>query len=158
MKDTVSNSKLALRSRFTEKHERPVNLSDWINGSEREFFYIICKDIRRTVLRKRHYLCVFKPSSRDGLDEREYVTGCRFREDHDQPDTHMLFSLIKPRKPKLCLDEEETSGDDDQSDLTPTEGPTDEISEGGDPSHPAPSETPKDKIGEEGIYRVISLL
>jgi hypothetical protein len=103
MKDTVSNSKLALRSRSTENFKRPGNLSDWANVSEREFFYIVCKDIRRTVLRKRHYLCVFKPSSKDGqdgLEEQEYVTGCKHREDHDLPDTHMLFSLVKPRKGK----------------------------------------------------------
>ena len=147
MKDTVSNSKLALRSRFTEHFEQPANLSDWINGSGREFFYIICKEVRRTVLGKRYYLCVFKPSAH-GLEEREYVTGCKLREDRDNPDTHMLFSLVKPRKPKPHADEDETSGDDDQSDLTPTEGPKDKISEEGDRT---PSERPKDKITEEGI-------
>lgn len=152
MKDTVSNSKLALRSRSTD--EQPVNLSHWVGGSEIEskFFYIICKDIRRTIRWKRHYLCVFKPSSKDGLEEQEYVTGCKLREDHDLPDTHMLFSLVKPRTGKPCPDEEEEeveiSGDDYQSDLTPIQGTQNlKIS---DQSDLTPSEMPKDKISEEG--------
>ena len=130
MSDTVSNSKLALRSRFSERFDHPANLSEWINinGSEREYFYIICKDVRRTALRKRYYLSVFKPGRSGGnLEEQEYVTGCQHREDHDQPDTHMLFSLIKPHKPKF-LEEVEASGDDNQSHLIPTK---DKISEEG---------------------------
>ena len=153
MKDTISNSKLALRSRrLTDK--QPANLSHWVDGSG-EFFYIICKDIRRTILRKQHYLCVFKPSSKDGLEDQEYVTGCKLRETHDLPDTHiMLFSLVKPRKGKPCPDrdegegEGEASGDEYQSDLTPTKGPQNvKIS---DRSGLTPSEMPDDKISEKG--------
>ena len=173
MKNTVSNSKLALRS----ADKQPANLSHWVDGSGK-FFYIICKDIQRTIHRKRHYLCVFKPSSKDGLEDQEYVTGCKLREAHDLPDTHMLFSLVKPRKGKPCPDEDEgegegegeregeregegegeggegegegegeASGDEHQSDLTPTEGPQNLIS---DRSGPTPSEMPNDKISEEG--------
>ena len=154
MKDTVSNSKLALRSRRSTD-EQPANLSHWVGGSG-EFFYIICKDIRRTIRWKQHYLCVFKPSSKNGLEDQEYVTGCKLREDHDLPDTHMLFSLVKPRKGKPCPDEDEgegeASGDEYQSDLTPTEGPQNlKIS---DQSGLTPSEMPKDKISEEGTTRL----
>ena len=150
MKDTASNSKLALRSpRLTDK--QPANLSQWVDGSG-EFFYIICKDIQRTIRWKQHYLCVFKPSSKDGLEDQEYVTGCKLRED---PNTHnMLFSLVKPRKGKPCPDEDEgegegeASGDEYQSDLTPTKGPqTVKIS---DRSGLTPSEMPDDKISEKG--------
>ena len=160
MRDTVSKSKLALRSTSTERFERPENLSDWISGVGREFFYIICKEVRKTVGGKRYYLCVFKPSA-DGLEEQEYVTGCKLREDRDNPDTHMLFSLIKPRKPK-------PHPDDNEFVLTPTEGPKDKIVEEGQQlgltlnkipkdkiskvGDQIPSERPEDKITEEGSY------
>ena len=165
MKDTVSKSKLALRSRFTEKYEQPANLLDWISGSGKEFFYIVCKEVRRNVSGKRYYLCVFKPSTH-GLEEQEYITGCKLREDRDNPETHMLFSLIKPRKPKSHPDEDEASEDDNQSDLTPTEGPNDKTAEGGhrlgltpnkiskNEGDRTPSERPKDKITEEGTMVV----
>ena len=157
MKNTVSNSKLALRS----ADKQPANLSHWVDGSGK-FFYIICKDIRRTILRKRHYLCVFKPSSKDGLKDQEYVTGCKLREDHDQPDTHiMLFSLVKPRKGKPCPDrdegEGEASGDEHQSDLTPTEEPQN-VKINNRSGLPTPSEMPKDKISEKGTITLSYIL
>ena len=83
------------------------------------------------------------------MEEQEYVTGCQLREDHDQPDTHMLFSLIEPRKPKF-LEEVEASGDDDQSHLTPTKGLQEKVTVEGGRSDMTPNETPKDKISEEG--------
>ena len=127
MKDTVSNSKLALRSRRTEHFERPAKLSNWVSGTGREFFYILCTEAPRTALRRRRYLCVFKPSA-DGLEETDYITGCKPRNHHDRPDTHMLFSLIKPRKPTPHQNENEASRNDDRPDLTPSE---DKISEEG---------------------------
>ena len=160
MKDTVSNSKLALRSRRSTD-EQPVNLSHWVGGSG-EFFYIICKDIRRTIRWKQHYLCVFKPSSKDGLEDQEYVTGCKLREDHDLPNTHMLFSLVKLRKGKPCPDEDEGEGegegegealgDEYQSDLTPTEGSQNLMIS--DRSGLTPSEMPN--VSEKGtmIYTI----
>lgn len=118
MKDTVSNSKLALRSRCIEHFEHPAKLSEWVSGSEREFFYIICPE-RSTIRHKRRYLCVFK-SSADGREESaDYVTGCKPRKNRDKPDTYMLFSLIKPRKATSHL---ETLGIEDQSDLTTSKG------------------------------------
>ena len=103
MRDTVSNSDLALRSRSIDHFERPAKLSEWLTGWE--FFYIICPE-RSTWRRKRRYLCVFKPSA-ESLEEQEYVTGCKSRKNHNKPDTHMLFSLVKP----------EAMGIEDPSDL-----------------------------------------
>ena len=111
MRDTVSNSDLTLRSRFVEHFEQPAKLSEWVSGGE--YFYVICPE-RSTIRRKRRYLCVFKPSA-GGLEETEYITGCKPRKDRDKPDTHMLFSLIKPRKAKLHPEENEALGTEDQS-------------------------------------------
>jgi hypothetical protein len=135
MKDTVSNSKLALCSTSTANFEQPANFIDWISGAGGDFFYIICKDIPRTLAAvvgyKQHYLCVFKPNSKDDLEEQEHVTGCKLRQDCDQPETHMLFSLIKPHNPKPYPDEEEASGDEYQSTLSLTKGPQDKSSKEG---------------------------
>ena len=113
MRDTVSNSDLALRSRSVDHFEQPAKLSEWVSGGE--FFYIICPE-RSTLRHKRRYLCVFKTSA-DGLEEQEYVTGCKSRKNHNKPDTHMLFSLVKPRKAKPHPAEDEALGIEDPSDL-----------------------------------------
>ena len=130
MKDTVDNSKLALRSRYTEHFERPAKLSNWVSGTGKEFFYIICTEAPKMALCKRRYLCVFKPSA-NGLEETDYITGCKPRRHHEKPHTHMLFFLIKPNKPSPHLNENEALGNNDRPDLTPIEMRKDKISEEG---------------------------
>ena len=102
MKNTVNKSKLALRSRDAEHFDpdHPAKLSSWVSGTGKEFCYICCTEVpKKKRNRRRRYLCIFKPRA-DGLEETDYITGCKSRKDHDKPDKmkHMLFSLIKSCK------------------------------------------------------------
>ena len=120
MRHTVSNSDLALRSRDIEHFERPAKLSEWVSGGN--FSYIICPE-RSMIRHKRRYLCVFKPNpDATGLEEQEYVTGCKPRKYCNKPDTHMLFSLVKPRKAVKSHSEDNEDPSDLQ--LTASKGKT----------------------------------
>ena len=111
MKDTVSNSQMALRSRTIEHYQKPAKLKEWVSGEDA--FYIICQDRSVTHLTRR-YLCVYKPNAR-GLESPDYITGCKPRKDRDKPDTHMLFRLIKPSKVRHCPEEIEVSIEQDET-------------------------------------------
>ena len=105
MKDTVSKSQLFLRSRYTEHCEGPASIEEWIHGED--YYYIACPDVSGLLhcsLRRR-YLSVTKLQS-DSLSDSEYVTACKYRADHDKPDTHMVFRLAIPPKAKASCNSE----------------------------------------------------
>ena len=110
MKDTVRKSQMALRSRTTEYFQQPAKLTEWVSGNDA--FYIICQDRSITHLMRR-YLSVYKPNAR-GLESPDYITGCKPRNDHDKPNTHMLFRLIKPTK-SIEQNQTESEGPEDKN-------------------------------------------